>query len=179
MIVRGLGGLIGVAFFSFPFLLLLGSREVPVSLWLTSLPAFLMGLAFLGYAIGGQRLLARIAPSLSEKGSVAIKESSTGRRSVTIHDERRQVYTFFRDTGGDMYFAEGDETQVLEVAGTRVEHLTYPRGVLAMFLHGHQKRGDFKFIDERGKEWEIRGTSGEFEALVRLSSARIDEASKK
>ncbi len=70
-----------------------------------------------------------------------------------------------------MSFAEGDQSQVLELDGTRVERFTYPRGVVVMFLHSLLRRSDFQFIDEHGQEWEIQGTYEELGALIALSRA--------
>jgi hypothetical protein len=60
---------------------------------------------------------------------------------------------------------------VLELDGTRVERFTHPRGMVVMFLHSLLRRGDFKFIDEHGQEWEIQGTHEGLGALIALSRA--------
>ncbi len=83
MCLRFVGGVIGLAFVAIPIFILLSGKEVPGSLW----SAPLIGIPFLVYAIGGARLLARIAPGMVS----GVKGARTAPRSKSNGEKQGGV----------------------------------------------------------------------------------------
>ena len=90
--------------------------------------------------------------------------------SLTVRDKRGEEYVFSVEDS-DLFLHPPGNSLVSSPNRVRVRGMIYPNGFFAAFFHGLLNRGDFRFVDETGKEWEIRATRDEFVAFYEWSRA--------